>query len=111
MRIGFASTVLGVLMAALCAGADLKAGAGCQGGRVVITNNDSFDWLEPKIEVNGVFVYVGDVIPKGTTLRFFPGIFTKSDGTRLNFSTVACKTIDIHATIDGKRQHWNGGYR
>ncbi len=91
--------------------ADLKASAGCQSGRVVIVNNDSADWFEVKIEVNGVYVHQTSVIFKGDTMRFFPSIFTKSDGTRLNLETTACKRIDIHATVNGKRDHWNGAYK
>jgi hypothetical protein len=89
----------------------LKASAGCQSGRVVISNNDPAHWFEVKIEVNGVYVHQTDVIAKGDTMRFFPSIFTKSDGTRLNLATTACKTIDIHATVNGKRDHWNGAYK
>jgi len=90
--------------------AELNAVAGCQNGRVFIMNKDSAPWLDPKIEVNGTYVFEGDAIPRWTTLRYLPGIFTKSDGTRLDLTTTACKTIDIHATINGKREHWNGAY-
>jgi hypothetical protein len=91
--------------------ADLNAAAGCQGGRVVIANREGRDWLQVKIEVNGVFTHQTEAIPKGETMRFFPSIFTKGDGTRLNLDTTSCKTIDIHATVNGKREHWNGAYR
>lgn len=86
----------------------LQASGGCQAGRVVVANESSELWLDPKIEINGVFVFVGDAIAPKTTLRYFPSIFTRSDGTRLNLDDVACLRMDIHATVDGKRRHWNG---
>jgi hypothetical protein len=90
---------------------NLKASAGCQSGRVVITNSDSAHWFEVKIEVNGAYVHQTAVIAKGDTMRFFPSVFTKSDGSRLDLGTTACKTIDIHATVNSKRDHWNGAYK
>jgi hypothetical protein len=97
--------------AAEVAHADLQASAGCSGGRVVVVNKDSEHWFEVKIEVNRDYVHETAVIPKGETMRFFPNIFTKHDGTRLNLAATACKTIDIHATVRGKRDHWNGAYK
>jgi molybdopterin converting factor small subunit len=91
--------------------ADLNAAAGCVNGRVVVQNRESSNWFQVKIEVNSVYVHTTDVIAAGDTMRFFPNIFTKSDGTRLDLSRVACKTIDVHATVGGKRQHWNGAYK
>jgi hypothetical protein len=91
--------------------AELNASARCTDGRVVIQNRDKSHWLEPRIEVNSEYIHQTDVIAAGDTMRFFPNIFTKRDGTRLDLSRVNCKTIDIHATVDGKRQHWNGAYK
>jgi hypothetical protein len=88
----------------------LEAEAGCTAGRVLVHNMGKPHWTDIKIEVNRVYVFVADFIPAGETLRFIPGIFTKSDGTRLDLNRVACKSIDIHATVDGKRRHWNGAY-
>jgi hypothetical protein len=34
-----------------------------------------------------------------------------SDGTRLDLNRVACKSIDIHATVGRQRRHWNGVYK
>ena len=77
----------------------------------LIINKDTDNWYEVKIEVNREYVHETAVIAAGDTMRFFPNIFTKNDGTRLNLATTACKTIDIHATMRGKRDHYNGGYR
>jgi hypothetical protein len=117
MNRSLASIVVGLLATCVSvARADLTASAGCQGGRVVIINRDSADWLDVKIQVNSGYIDSGYVhetaaIPKGSTMRFFPSIFTKSDGTRLNLDNIACKTIDVHAYINGKREHWNGAYK
>jgi hypothetical protein len=86
----------------------LQARAGCQAGRVVVTNESSELWLDPKIEINGEFTFVGDAIAPKTTMRYQPGIFARTGGARLDLDAVACKRIDIHATVDGKRRHWNG---
>lgn len=91
-------------------GPDLPAGAGCQGGRVVVVNKGPEIWTDIKIEVNGSYTHVADAIGSNDTLRFWPNIFTKSDGTRLDLDAVACKSIDIHATVNGQRRHWNGAY-
>jgi hypothetical protein len=92
-------------------GADLAAAGGCVNGRVVIQNKSGDVWTDIKIEVNRVYVHVADAIPPHETNRFLPQIFTKSDGTRLDLSRVACKTIDIHATTPAGRRHWNGAYK
>ena len=108
------TTILLIAFAALsCESmlADLKASAGCLRGRVVIQNQDTENWFEVKIEVNREYTHDTAVIAAGDTMRFFPNIFTKSDGTRLDLNRVACKTIDIHATVKDKRDHWNGAYK
>lgn len=96
------------LMFAAMLNADLAASADCRDGKVVIVNKDPAHWFEVKIEVNRAFVLETAVIAKGDTMRFLPAIFTKSDGTRLNLGAVACRSVDIHATMNGKREHWNG---
>ena len=88
----------------------LNAAAGFQEGRVFVQNKSADPWLEVRIEVNGAFVHVSDIIPPGETYRFLPAIFTKSDGTRLDPSLVTIQRIDIHATTPTGRAHWNGSY-
>ena len=105
------AALVGLLVIASTAKADLNAAAGCQAGRVVVINKDADHWMEVKIEVNRDYVHQTAVIAKGDTMRFFPNVFAKSDGTRLNLSTTACRSIDIHATVKGKRHHWNGSYK
>lgn len=87
--------------------APLAASAACQVGRVVIENNSPDIWRETIIRVNGTWEYKPDVVIPGRQ-PFMPALFTKSDGTRLDLADVTCQRIDIHATINGKRRHWNG---
>lgn len=89
----------------------LQAEAGCTAGRVLVHNTGTEPWTDISIEVNRDYKFVADAIPPGETYRYLPGIFTKSDGTRLDLARIACKSIDIHATVDGKRRHWNGAYK
>ena len=108
--------LIGMLATVALASEDLDANAGCVGGRVVIQNLAKEHWTDVKILVNerilsSGYVYVADLIPATTTMRYLPGLFTLSDGTRLDLSRIACKTINIHATVDGKRKHWNGAYK
>jgi hypothetical protein len=98
------------------ADADLDASASVNGSRVVITNRSADHWFQVRMSINeGIldsgYAHEAEVIPAKTTLRFFPGIFLKSDGTRLNLENTAVKTINIHATVNGGRAHWNGAYR
>ena len=87
----------------------LSSAAGCVGDRVVIGNKSSEHWNNVKIELNGRYTFVADFIPAGETMRYYAHIFTKSDGTRLNLGTTACNSIDIHADVNGRRQHGNYG--
>lgn len=86
----------------------LPAAAQCEAGRVVISNRGTDVWTDVRIEVNHEYSHQTAAIAAGDTMRFFPSIFTKDDGTRLNLEIVACKTIDVHATVGGVRRSWNG---
>lgn len=107
-RLRFICLVVTCLGSSPVVQAELNAFADCQAGRVVVANKGSDDWFEVKIEVNRDYVHQTAVIAKGDTMRFFPSIFTKDDGSKLNLSSTSCKSIDIHATVHGKRDHWNG---
>ena len=85
----------------------LAAGARCSGGSVIVENKSSTLWMGTKIEVNGDFVYRPETVPPGEN-PFYAYLFTKSDGERLNLARYACNSIDIHATVNGERRHWNG---
>jgi hypothetical protein len=108
-----ASIVLIGLLLTLCAPTargELKASAGCVSGRIIVINKDPVPWLEVKIQLNRDYFFERQKIDIGETVRVPPGVFTKPDGTRFDIDSTACKTIDIHATVGGKREHWNGGY-
>jgi len=88
----------------------LDAGAGFTDGRVWVHNKSRDAWTQVSIEVNGTYTHTTAGIPPGETYRFFPALFTNSDGTRLNPGLVTVQRIDIHATVPGGRGHWNGAY-
>ena len=67
-------------------------------------------WEDTRIVVNNTWEYSPGAVMSGRQ-PYMPRLFTKPDGTRLNLRTLGCKTIDIHATLNGKRAHWNGAYR
>jgi hypothetical protein len=100
-----------LVLAAQPVRADLKASASCSAGRVVVVNRDADHWMDVKIEVNHEYSHQTAVVAKGDTMRFVPSVFTKTDGTRLDLGATTCKSIEFHATVNGKRDHWNGATR
>ena len=88
----------------------LDGGAGFTDGHVWVHNKSRDAWTDVKMEVNGTYTHTTAGIPPGETYRFFPALFTQSDGTRLNPDLVTVQRIDIHASVPGGRGHWNGAY-
>lgn len=87
----------------------LNGAAGCEDGKVIVENRSSDVWEDARIELNDVWKYSPGVIVPGRQ-PYLPYLFTKSDGTRLDLAFVSCRSINMHATVRGKRMHWNGAY-
>lgn len=88
----------------------LNAAAAFRDGRIEIENRESEPILKVEIEVNETYKHVTDAIPAKTTYRFYPDIFTSSDGTKLDPERIAVKRIAIHAGTSRGMKHWYGSY-
>jgi hypothetical protein len=88
----------------------LLAAGGCDATDVWIENKSQAFWENTRIEINGAWEYRPGVVPPGRQ-PYMPQLFTRTDGTRLSLASMACKTLDIHATVNGKRASWNGARR
>jgi len=85
---------------------DLNASIRFDGSQFTITNNDSFNWIDVKFELNSAglssgFILKYPLIEAGTTYTVGAMQFAKPDGTRFNpflmkpqKMSVSCKTPD-----------------
>lgn len=64
---------------------DLKASVSFTGTQFIITNNDSFDYVNAKLEVNDDFVLEDVAIFAGETYTVGMMQFANSDGDRFDF--------------------------
>ena len=78
----------------------LKANVRFDGSQFIITNNDSFDWTNVELEVNGSLLKGGYKLKQGrmeagTVYTVGALQFAKSDGTRLNPFTTKPQKFEI----------------
>jgi len=94
----------------------LNASVKFTGTQFIIVNNDNFDWLNVKMEVNGSFLKGGfilktDRMTAGETYTVGALEFAKADGTRFNPFAYKPKKFDISCdTPKGENAFWNGGW-
>lgn len=94
----------------------LKASVKHTGTQFIIENNDSFDWLNVKMEVNGSilkggFILKTDRMKAGETYTVGTLQFAKKDGTRFNPITYKPQNFDIYCnTPKGEDAFWFGGW-
>lgn len=95
----------------------LKAAVSCDRSQFVITNNDTFDWKNVKLEVNAGLIRGGynlkiPVLRAGRVYTVGVMQFAKSDGTRLNPMIIKVQKMDIFCDIPGSRQgYWFGAWK
>jgi len=94
----------------------LNASVRFTGTQFIIENNDNFDWLNVKMEVNGSFLKSGfiletDRMKADETYTVGALQFAKKDGTRFNPITYKPQKIDISCdTLKGEDAFWSGGW-
>jgi len=82
----------------------------------IIENDDNFDWLNVKMEVNGSFLSSGFIfeiyrIKAGGTYTIGALQFAKKDGTRFNLFIYKPQKIDISCdTPKGENAFWAGNW-
>ena len=95
---------------------DLDASVRFTGTQFIIVNNNNFDWLNVKIEVNGSpskggFSLKTDSIKAGETYTVGALLFAKEDGTRFNPFIYKPQKFDIYCnTLKGLKSSWGGDW-
>ena len=94
----------------------LSASVEYTGTQFIIKNNDNFDWLNVKMEVNGSFLSSGFILKTnrmeaGGTYTVGALQFAKKDGTRFNPVTYKPQKFDIDCdTPKGENAFWTGSW-
>jgi len=70
-----------------------------------IENEDDFDWLNVKMELNGSFILKKDTIKAGETIIVDIVDFTKKDGTRFNPLVYKPKEMKISCETPTKGEY------
>jgi len=95
----------------------LDASVRFTGTQFIIENNDNFDWLNVKMEVNGSilkggFILETDRMKAGETYTVGALQFAKKDGTRFNPVIYKPQDFDIYCdTTKGEDAFWAGGWK
>ena len=95
---------------------DLDASIKFTGTQFIIANNNNFDWLNVKIEVNGSplkggFILKTDTIEAGETYTVGALQFAKEDGTRFNPFIYKPQKFDIYCnTLKGAKASWSADW-
>ena len=95
---------------------DLNVSVRFTGTQFIIVNNDSYDWLNVKMEINGSLLKSGVVLKTnrmkaGETYTVGALQFAKKDGTRFNPGTYKPQSFDIYCeTPEGENAFWSGGW-
>jgi hypothetical protein len=90
--------------------ATLEASAVCSPDSVIVSNTSGEDWTEIKILVNDVYSHTMNRMIAAEAYELPQELFRGSKGERLNFSRVACKTINIHATTPSGKKYCSLSY-
>ena len=94
----------------------LNASVRFTGTQFIIVNNDSYDWLNIKMEINGSLLKSGFIlkttrIEAGETYTVGALQFAKKDGTRFDPGTYKPQSFDIYCeTPEGENTSWSGGW-
>lgn len=90
---------------------DLKASVEFNGIEFVITNNDTFDWTNVKMELNDTFTLRIKKIQAGETYYLMAGQFAKKDGTRFNPFMTKLLRANIFCDTPEGRGSWFGWWK
>lgn len=95
---------------------DLQAGVRFDGEQFIITNQDSFDWTEVKMEVNsgllaGGYILRENRLEAGHTYTVGALQFAKSDGTRLNPWKTKPQKFSIWCDVPRGKGFWYGEFK
>ncbi len=93
----------------------LKGIVSFTGTQFTITNNDTFDWTNCKLEINGGlirsgFIYRAELIEQGKGYTIGAMQFAKSDGTRFNPAVVKPLKFFIYCDTPSGKASYLGGW-
>jgi hypothetical protein len=75
---------------------------------LIVTNNDTFDWMNAQLELNNAFRYEIAAIHAGETLHLQLQDFTKADGTRFDPVSEAPSNLVIACDTPKGKVQWIG---
>lgn len=87
---------------------DLNAEVKYNDMTVEVMNNEDKDWVNCRVTVNGSYDFRDVTFPKKEKISLLLSSFTKSDGTRFNYTTTAFKEMSI-TRCEGENSQ-RGGY-
>ena len=117
IRINFISAIALIMFLILAVGSgwesvpDLKASVRFTGTQFIITNNDTYDWKNCKVEVNGEYKIKNKSFSAGQSYTVGAMQFVDSDGKK--FNPITHKAQDIFFWCDneqGKRASYLGSW-
>ena len=87
---------------------ELNVAIGQQGEEIVITNNDSFDYNDTKLQINESYEYRSNIIRAGETIRINKSEFSDSDGNRFDDSKKT-KEIFVFCKLENEKDGFASG--
>lgn len=80
--------------------------------QLVITNNDSAEWTDITVYINGIDYELkpSAAIPPGRSARFLLNQFSTSSGDRFNPFTMKIRKAAVYATMNGSRGSFGGAW-
>ena len=93
----------------------LNASVQFTGTQFIITNNDSFEWRNIKLEINSKILKSGYkltayIMTAGQTYTVGAMQFAKSDGTRFNPFSMKVQSIDIYCDTPKGEASYHGSW-
>jgi len=84
----------------------LNGAVSCSGDAIQITNNDSANWMDARVEINSKYARVVPSIPPRQTVTLPAAQFTDSNGKPFAPSgATTCQSADVQAYLLGGRGH------
>jgi hypothetical protein len=85
----------------------LNGAVSCSGNSIQVTNSDSSNWLDARVEINSKYARVVPSIPPRQTVTLPAAQFTDSNGKPFAPSAAAtCQSADVQAYVAGGRGHF-----
>lgn len=83
----------------------LNGAVSCSGDAIQVTNNDSANWLDARVEINSKYSRIVPSIPPRETITLPTSELTDSNSQPFNPASMKCQSADIQAFLHGSRGH------